>query len=1812
MMKNFYFLIVILHITHAIFADSNKTVDPDQKAKADKCMAKQQSSIGFLENKGQMVDMNGRPVPFVLFRLETPDMDIYVTEKGLSYIFKEVRIIEKGEEKENDIAAGSGRPDSDEEREEIDMKWQRVDANLQGAVIDRGNIIPGKRSGGEHYNFFHPNCPDGIYDVKKYKDVTIKNIYPGIDWVLRSTEHGMKYDFIVNPGASVSQIQIQYDHIKDRDIKLLADGSVRIKVGMGTISEAAPVSYQEGHELKTKFVLNGRTISFSLPDHNSSKELDIDPQMYWNTYFGSGGTTGAFGVVVSKSGEVYIGGYAQNAASFPLLNPGGGVYFQGVFNTGAASGGWMQDGWFAKFDANYNFIWSTYYASNASESIMDMALNNAGDLFIVGTTGGSNLPIQVKAGAYNQSTNYGAAQMFLAQFNSAGIRQWATFYGDPGGSPSSASSIDIDPTNGNIVIGGSLGINSPLYNPGGGAYYQSTISGNAGAALAFIEFTAAGVLKWATYFGDVGGSGTPSVIADVRFTPSGNLLATGQYQSNTLPVTTWAYQPAFGGFQDVFAAEFSPSRNLTWCTYLGGSNYEYSYGICGDKLGNVFVFGNTMSLNYPVVNPGSGAYFDNGIGGSSDFFISKFSPAKTLMWSTFFGGSNGENQSRAMKSIHADNCNNIFIGGVTYSDDAPVMNPGCGAFFDNTLNPNTGSGLRYDLLFAKFRNNGNLLWSTYFGGGGQDWGSIAMDNKNRMFSSGETLNTPLTLVNPGGGAYFDNTHTGNHDAFVVRFDPVLPTFTQAQVNSTGCGCNGTATITMSCGNPNYSYIWSNGNKTLNTASSTNTVTGLCPGTYTVKGISMCDTVSTTYTISGGSGSFTLSTSQNNVNCNTPGSSSVTVAGGTGPYTYNWSPVNQSSQTATGLAIGTYTVIVTDNAGCTNSTSVTITKNLSGVTANGSIIKNVSCFGKNDGSATVNVAGGTGPFIYSWTPSGQVAQTAAGLVAGTYTVNVTDVNGCSATTTIAITQPVNITVGVNSSSNVSCGGGNNGSVFVNVAGGILPYTYLWSNGQTTTTASGLAMGNHTVTVTDISGCFTAAIVPMDATNKVDATAAKNSICIGDSVQLNSTISGPLCLCGARPAGCAGATSVLQSGNLTTTINQRTPFDGTLTGQIIQYNYSAADLIATGLSCGIITKIAFNVQTKASTQPFSGFTIKMLCDGTTSQLNDKRFTTVFNPKAITTAAGWNTFVFDTPYQWNGTSDLTVEFCWENTSTSAADIVYMNQSPVGGASGKRSYAAGTNCATTVVSESWGGFGITTQFTFCPSPIVYSWTPALTLSKPNIANPRSGASTTTIYTVSVSGVNGCVLTDTVKLNVNNCTSPLSVDVSGISVCPASCGNLTAIGNSGTSPYTYSWSTGSTTKTINVCPGATSTYTVKITDALGVTSTTTATATVYAPISVSATPANTTCSGSANGSVTANPSTGVAPYTYAWSAPATGQTSQIATGLSTGTYTVTVTDANGCRGTTSATVSSSIVVSAAFTPGGPICVGTTVNFTNTGTAGTHSWTIGAPANVSGTTVNFTYKFLSTGTYSVSHTVNTSGCTNNVVSNVQVINCTGPIVAATGSSVCPGSCGTVSSSGSGGTSPYTYSWSNGSTTQNINPCPVSTTTYTVTIRDAGGSTSTSTAIVTLNPPVSVIATATGITCNGATDGSAVANAGSGTPGYTYSWSNGMGSGFQVSGLSAGVYTVTVVDAKGCTASSTATIISPPALVGQFTKGTASCVGCGCKEWLLINATGGTSPYSYSWSDGYANRYKNQLCPGSYLVNIKDKNGCSINASLTTP
>lgn len=198
-----------------------------------------------------------------------------------------------------------------------------------------------------------------------------------------------------------------------------------------------------------------------------------------------------------------------------------------------------------------------------------------------------------------------------------------------------------------------------------------------------------------------------------------------------------------------------------------------------------------------------------------------------------------------------------------------------------------------------------------------------------------------------------------------------------------------------------------------------------------------------------------------------GSASVTASGGASPYSYAWQPSGGSSAVATQLAVGTYTVVVTDNIGCTTSASVTVNQP---VPVTVSTASTPATCGLANGTVTANPSGGVGSFQYSWLPGGGTTATVTGLSSGAYTVIVTDANSCTATATENVTQPSTLSVQANSVIQITCFGMNNGEIHLSTTGGITPYSYSWNpNISTTEDAAGLAPGDYFVTVTDNSGC-----------------------------------------------------------------------------------------------------------------------------------------------------------------------------------------------------------------------------------------------------------------------------------------------------------------------------------------------------------------------------------------------------------------------------------------------------------------------------------------------------------------------------------------------------------------------------------------------------------------------------------------------------------------------------------------------------------------------------------------------------------------------
>ncbi len=300
---------------------------------------------------------------------------------------------------------------------------------------------------------------------------------------------------------------------------------------------------------------------------------------------------------------------------------------------------------------------------------------------------------------------------------------------------------------------------------------------------------------------------------------------------------------------------------------------------------------------------------------------------------------------------------------------------------------------------------------------------------------------------------------------------------QNSVTVTDVSCNGgadgTVSITSTGGHPNYNYSADGVNYFPN-----NSISGLPAGNgfvWASSGANSGCIEQIPVSISEPSAITTSITGTDPTSCVTGnGTADLTVNGGTPPYTYSWS-TGSTVQDPTNLVPGTNTVTITDANQCTAMESITL-NNPPVISANITNPIDPSCYGGNDGSATLTVNGGTPPYTYTWS-SGSAQQNPADLVAGNNSVTVTDAGGCTATANVALGEPT--PVFPNAFANyVSTQGACDGGGVANPSGGTPPYTYLWDNGQTTQTATGMCLGPHNVVVTDANGCTGSQVITVN--------------------------------------------------------------------------------------------------------------------------------------------------------------------------------------------------------------------------------------------------------------------------------------------------------------------------------------------------------------------------------------------------------------------------------------------------------------------------------------------------------------------------------------------------------------------------------------------------------------------------------------------------------------------------------------------------------------------------------------------------------------
>ncbi|MEM6398469.1 MAG: SprB repeat-containing protein, partial [Bacteroidota bacterium] len=465
--------------------------------------------------------------------------------------------------------------------------------------------------------------------------------------------------------------------------------------------------------------------------------------------------------------------------------------------------------------------------------------------------------------------------------------------------------------------------------------------------------------------------------------------------------------------------------------------------------------------------------------------------------------------------------------------------------------------------------------------------------------------------------------------------------------------------------------------------------------------------------------------------------------------------------------------------------------------------------------------------------------------------------------------------------------------------------------------------------------------------------------------------------------------------------------------------------------------------------------------------------------------------------------------------------------------------------------------------------------------------------YCVTVVDGNGCGTFECITPESN----PPSVEVVAVDVL---CfgdenGSLTATGNGGTPPYTFSWSNGDSGATINnLGPGV---VTVTLTDAAGCTATATGTVNEPPLLTSTTTSLQDVCPDESTGSATVMPNGGTPPYSYLWS---TGATTQIASNLSAGTFSVTVTDANDCTVVDEVTIIEFDGPEVTIEGGPVICgVGNTVDITAIATGGTGNYQFEWSTNEFTQTIT-----VGPGTYSVT-VEDGNGCTDTETITIEEIDVN--ITLTSTNILCNGDDnGTATVTVTGGDEPYEFDWSNGETTPTITG--LAPGTYTVIVTEANGCKATGSVTITEPPALGVSADVTDVLCNGDETGAIDLTVTGGTPPYTFLWSNGAMTE-DLDNLPAGSYTGTVTDANGCTISATLMVTEPPALDVSADVTNVLCNGDATGA-IDLTVTGGTAPYTFLWSNGAMTEDLMNIPAGSYTGTVTDANGCTISATLT--
>jgi len=679
----------------------------------------------FIENKGQIVDQDGNPRDDVQYSFFDHQISVFLLKDGISYQF-------------NNIDTNNNTIKTDR----IDLKFVNAQHHVQ--------IIPSEtETGYTNYYLTQKDVPFEAIEVKNYRKITFKDIYPYTDIIFEiplkkepNAACHFKYSFILHPGADMSQIQMRYSG----NNSLLKETSNRIRIEneSGYITDETDHSFyaETNEKVDIGFQKANDIVTFSGTGNIVTKTLVIDPSinLYWGTYYGGSDNDYCNQVAVDYANNVYLIGNTYSTSHIATT---------GSYQVSHAGGG--RDAYIVKFNTNGVRQWATYYGGSSEDRFYGAYCDASGQITAAGWTG-STSGIST-SGSFQSAYGGGSRDAFIVRFNSSGVRQWATYYGGSGFD----EIFSIKGENyGNFVFAGWTESTNNISTTWS---HQTTYGGSRDGFVA--KFNSFAQRLWSTY---LGGSNL-DCIQDITLDVNNNIIAAGYTASTNNISSSGAFQSSLGGDNDALIVKFNSNGTRLWGTYFGGVSFDRAQGIVADPNDNILITGWTGS---PASIASAGAHRTTFGGGSYDGFIAKFNSTGSRQWSTYYGGGGVD----YLYDIKTNCFGYAYVCGTTSSTAGISTSNG----FKTTKS--TGD----DGCFARFDYNGNLIHGTYYGGASTDlFIDMALDKAGSIYIGGQTNSTSGISTS---GSHQSSLYAST-DAFLVKFCDI-PAILNNPVSKSAC------------------------------------------------------------------------------------------------------------------------------------------------------------------------------------------------------------------------------------------------------------------------------------------------------------------------------------------------------------------------------------------------------------------------------------------------------------------------------------------------------------------------------------------------------------------------------------------------------------------------------------------------------------------------------------------------------------------------------------------------------------------------------------------------------------------------------------------------------------------------------------------------------------------------------------------------------------------------------------------------------------------------------------------------------------------